>query len=82
MTITELLAAHRTLDVAHLAHSVAMCKCGTLFENRPAHRAHVAEVLEQHMQEREARAWDKAAECAPEYLPPNPYRKESSDGRE
>lgn len=57
MTIQEILTAHRMLHVSHLAHTVAMCKCGTLFENRLAHRAHVAEVLDKHMQEREAVAF-------------------------
>lgn len=61
MTITELLEAHVQHDA--VAKSTQFyCLCGWVSEaprygeGRVEHRAHVAEVIEQHMQEREAEA--------------------------
>lgn len=62
MTIQEILEAHqpRLLNFA--------CLCGAIFnppyeQDRPAlaHRAHVAEVLDKHMQEREAAEVERLA---------------------
>lgn len=56
-----------------------------------AHRAHVAEVLNKHMQEREAEAWDAGYEAHREDEEQddepdgcwhvNPYRKDTPNGR-
>lgn len=96
MTIQEILEAHKVKK-----YNPFTCRCGwTLGEQTGAglsayHRAHVAEVLDKHMQEREAAAWEIGAVKAwqrstPEINgvhyewrssgePTNPYRKEPSD---
>ena len=55
MTIQEILEAHLGSEWIEWKHS--QCQCGHKFEgeyNSTTRRAHVAEVLEKHMQEREA----------------------------
>lgn len=98
MTITELLEAHKYNGYEDVSGEYwdweIGCKgcewtsknCGDA--NEEAHRAHVAQVLGQHMQEREARAWSAGfhkGRKTPDgshisTWPKNPYRKESSDG--
>ena len=89
-TITELLEAH--YDAAWNYRGRRECACGYEFTggySAPLHRAHVAEVLEQHMQECEERAWSAGFHKGRKTengshistWPKNPYRKESSDGR-
>lgn len=102
MTILEILEAH-TVKRPWSEASRMKCKCGEVVTAETEgqlyalHRAHVAEVLDKHMQEREAEAWDKGANEAWERStvtvnadkyewrvsggPFNPYRKEPSDGR-
>lgn len=97
MTIQGILEAHRTLSVSHLTPAHKLCKCGQLFNDRPSHRAHVAEVLEKHMQEREAVAFKAGFDNAhnqhtahqarrnqpyPTLVYVNPYAgKDSTNGR-
>lgn len=58
MTIQEILARH-IADVCRRGD--IECRCGKECDLPEAHRAHVAEVLEKHMQEREAEALEEAA---------------------
>lgn len=86
MTIIELLEAHepRLLNYA--------CSCGAEFpppneQGRPylKYRAHVAEVLDAHMQVREAGAWRTGVDTALNHAILNPdgitLRLEHLDGR-
>lgn len=57
MTIQEILEVHLGSEWIEWKHS--QCQCGHKFEgeyNSTTRRAHVAEVLDKHMQEREAEA--------------------------
>lgn len=62
MTIQEILEAH-TVKRPWSEASRMRCKCGEVVTAETEgqlyalHRAHLAEVLDKHMQEREARAW-------------------------
>ena len=61
MTIQEILEAHHKIDWDDWGYR--RCRCGFQFVPKysaTAHRAHVAEVLDKHMREREAEAWDEA----------------------
>lgn len=94
MTILEILEAH-TVKRPWSEASRMRCKCGEVViaetegQLYALHRAHVAEVLDKHMQEREAQAWDRGharalAGIIPtgnEPEPRNPYRKEPRNGR-
>ncbi|UAV84825.1 hypothetical protein BV113_00310 [Glutamicibacter phage BIM BV-113] len=96
MTIQEILEAHQYEPTSYLVR-IASCSCGDWADAAPAHlakhfeghRAHLAEVLEQHMREREADAWDKGANevhisgdqfDVDQAIAANPHRTESSDG--
>lgn len=59
MTILEILEAHQQ------SFRTGRCSCEDRGPKRTwlEHRAHVAEVLEKYMQEREAEAWDEGAEA-------------------
>lgn len=63
MTIQEILNEHKLVPAYQ---GPATCTCEewesrrTGLNSRDQHRAHLAEVLDKHMQEREAKAWDKA----------------------
>lgn len=67
MTILELLEAH-TVKRPWSEASRMRCKCGEVVTAETEgqlyalHRAHLAEVLETHQQEREAVAWDEGWE--------------------
>ena len=80
MTILEILEAHTR------SFRTGRCSCDNHGTKRTfhGHRSHVAGVLEEHMKEREAEAWDKGAtfyDDADEImLRANPYRKEPRDG--
>ena len=91
-TIIELLEAHLRVDAYE---GPATCSCEewesrrTGMNSTAQHRSHIAELLEQHMQEREARSWSAGFHKGRKTengshistWPKNPYRKESSDGR-
>src|SRR5699024_2146851 len=70
MTIQEILEAHDDLYFNN-QNNKFYCDCGlelgakskNYYVMASAHRAHVAEVLEKYMQEREAEAWDEGAEA-------------------
>lgn len=92
MTIQEILTAHKSNSVRYRAEDVVIrCACGTDWngDTTPkaeiSHRAHVAEVLEKHMQEREAGAWRKGVDTALNHAIQNPdgitLRLEHLDGR-
>ena len=103
MSIQEILEAH-TLE--WVADDVGNYECACGFYPDPfngtdvsiadQHRAHLAEVLEKHMQERilawQEQAWEACTDAwqealnqdrfnPEEHLPPNPSRKEPRDGR-
>ena len=88
MTALELLEAH--LQVHGIRDMRLHCSCGWSDERRASHhRAHIAQVLEQHIREREAEAWDKGANevhisgdqfDVDQAIAANPHRTESSDG--
>ena len=93
MTIQEILEAHLSA-VAY--EGPATCSCEE-WESRQTglnytaqHRAHVAEVLDKHMQEREAEAWEIGQDSvalhhdifeASLVYEANPYRMETPNGR-
>ena len=68
MSIQEILEAH-TVKRPWSEATRMRCKCGEVVTAETEgqlyalHRAHVAEVLDKHMQEREAGAWDEGAEA-------------------
>ena len=94
MTIQEILGRH-IADVCN--HGDIECRCGEQCDTPEAHRAHLAEVLDKHMQGRCHEAWALGAVTAwdlstPEVNgknyhwrhdgePVNPYRKDTSNGR-
>lgn len=91
MTIQEILEAHtgRTFD----SDGMYVCQCGHYIGTNKGkadrHRAHVAEVLDKHMQEREYRAWSNGFHKGRKTengshistWPKNPYRTEAPNGR-
>lgn len=94
MTIQEILGEH---DADwHQDDWWVCCKCGfeapiiggTGSEDaRDSYRAHVAEVLDKHIQELEAKAWDRLVDYAPftafervRLRCENPFREEPNDG--
>lgn len=64
MTILEILGRH-IADVCN--HGDIECRCGEQCDTPEAHRAHLAEVLNKHMQEREAAVIAGLAELLDEY---------------
>ena len=93
MTILEILEAHY-YQGADFADTENRCSCGHRYGDsigaflhpREMHHAHVAEVLDKHMQEREAEAWDRLVGYAPftafervRLRCENPFREEPSD---
>ncbi|MGQ3384518.1 hypothetical protein [Glutamicibacter sp. TV12E] len=71
MTIQEILEAHETYN-AYITEGYGVgvdCKCGANVRRAgikvvESHRAHVAEVLEKQMRDREAEAWELGAATA------------------
>lgn len=92
MTILEIIEAHQYEPISDRLR-VASCSCGGWQDEMPyklrnhfeAHRAHLAEVLETHQQEREAEAWGKGVTTALNHAILNPdgitLRLEHLDGR-
>lgn len=98
MTILELLEAHHYRS-ADFMDTDNRCSCGHRYGNnievflhpREMHHAHVAEVIETHTREKEARAWSngfhkgRKADRHIRTWPRNPYRtdqtREAHDGR-
>ncbi|WP_343833155.1 hypothetical protein [Glutamicibacter creatinolyticus] len=96
MTILELLEAHFLVGQTHGGGS-PFCTCGAWRARNPLsnygedHRAHLAEVLETHQQEQQARAWSdgfhkgRKTDRHISTWPRNPYRtdqtREAHDGR-
>jgi len=88
VTALELLEAHQ--QVHGIRDMRLHCFCGWSDERRASlHRSHVAQVLEQHIQDREAEAWDKGANevhisgdlfDVDQAIAANPYQTEPSDG--
>lgn len=64
MTIQEILVAHRALANAP---DDTVCACDRTWRTNTAYRAHLAEVLDKHMQEREAAVIAGLAELLDEY---------------
>lgn len=100
MTIQEILEAHQIGYVYADIHGLRKQGCtgcdfrieGQASEIGNMHeiyRTHLAEVLDKHMQEREAKAWDRGHARALSAIiptgnepePRNPYRKEPTNGR-
>lgn len=88
MSILEILEAH--YDAAWKYQGRRECACGHEFTagySAPIHRAHVAQVLEQHEREAKARAWSEGFHKGRKTQngshistwPKNPYRKETRD---
>lgn len=98
MTIQEILEAHQiTKSPEQLYRSFRIaCECGETFKGvdtydaTVSHRVHLAEVLDKHMQEREYRAWSNGFHKGRKTengshirtWPKNPYRKDTTNGRE
>lgn len=102
MTPLEILEAH-TVKRPWSEASRMRCKCGEVViaetegQLYTLHRAHLAEVLDKHMQEREAEAWELGAQIAWQRSSPtvngsnyywrskgepvNPHKKEPANGR-
>ena len=100
MTILEIIEAHQYEPISDRLR-VASCSCGGWQDEMPyklrnhfeAHRAHLAEVLETHQQEQQARAWSDGFHKGRKTengshvstWPRNPYRTnqptEDNDGR-
>lgn len=78
--IAEVIAGHQLVGIS--LHEDAHCTgsgCGwaptsSFLFPTAGHRAHVARMLAPLIREAQAEAWDVAANCAPEYMPANPYR--------
>jgi len=95
MTILEILEVHDDYGfdpVGDSMRQVCMCgtDCGQATRNPDGvHRAHLAEVLDKHMQEREYRAWSNGFHKGRKTengshistWPKNPYRKDTTNGR-
>lgn len=89
MSILEILEAHGAADWNEQGRRE--CTCGhqfTLGYSQATHRAHVAQVLEQHEREAKAAAWESCSDAWEyahsldnhepwEHVPPNPYRSQS-----
>jgi len=89
MTILELLEEHEYIP-SHLDQAYPVCLClkwraSSPLANRTEHRAHLAEVLEEWVQEQRAEAWDSCDDAWEhahsldnlepfEHVPLNPYR--------
>lgn len=92
MTIQEILNEHKLVPAYQ---GPATCTCEewesrrTGLNSRDQHRAHLAEVLDKHMQEREYRAWANGFHKGRKTengshigtWPKNPYRTENPNGR-
>lgn len=89
MTIQEILEDH--LLVKGVRGLETLCICGWHTAQRllpeDLHRSHLADVLDKHMQEREAKAWDRLVDYAPftvfervRLRCENPFREEPNDG--
>lgn len=83
MTILEILEVHH----AYMDQTAVFqgCACGWGTEDDD-HDEHLAEVLEQHMQEAKAEAWDRLVRYAPftafervRLRCENPFREEPND---
>lgn len=70
MTIQEILEAHK---ISAFAGSDTACACDRTWRTNTDYRAHLAEVLEQHMQEREVALLSSVAEEAIEKYADKPY---------
>lgn len=103
MTIQEILEAHHEWDVDidyDGSQDAVTCPCGWRellgLHAGAQHRAHVAEVLNKHMQERCYEAWsagwhdshyqhtahnEHRGHAHPEVAYSNPYRKDATNGR-
>ena len=94
MSIQEILGRHK---VAAFTGADTACSCDRTWRTNTEYRAHVAEVLDKHMQEALALAWEGGATAAWDRSnpsvngttyhwrvagePANPYRKETPNGR-